>query len=168
MTTPAGAQIEPCSDLRAFPKLLLLLACVQKKLEECPFDLCWLGVQPGDSADLTPVGESGSMAWVRLAGVFPVRSEIGVDNRVRCTSRLNMSIEVGFATCYPINDDGSPLSVNEDLEIAESVSRAMMALWAAVVCCEWDEKNTREVGQWQPLGPMGGVVGGIWSVDVEV
>ena len=156
-----------CDDRRLEPMLLLLLACLQKEAEDCNLDLCYLGIQSGATPDLTAVWEDGSMIWVRLMGVAPIYGEGQAWSH--CTMRLSADIEVGFATCYGVDEDGVAHTAEQDLAILDSVQTGMMALWRAVACCDWAgaHKKTVETTAWVPLGPEGNIVGGTWQVNVE-
>lgn len=150
-------------EARIKPRLLALLDCIEEKFQD--IELCYLGPQAGAGVDLTPIGMDGSMAWVRVSTVSPVI----VANPVPCYVRLGVDIEVGFATCYTINEDGSPRTAEEDLEIMDTVLNAQGLLLEAIQCCNWHDKlKDVQIVSWSPAGPDGGAVGGAWLVSVEI
>ena len=154
-----------CKDERIQPLLLKLLGCIDRTFEECGIETCYIGPQAGALTDLTPMGTSGSMAWVRLVTVAPLPTA----NPVQCYTRLGAQIEIGFATCYTIAEDGSPRTQDEDIAIMVEVTNAQSALLNAILCCDWYPRpKDIEVLSWSPAGPDAGAVGGAWAVNVEV
>lgn len=153
-----------CDDQRIFPRLIDLLGCLKGEFDACGYDLCYLGLQSGQLADLTAIGESGSMGWVRLASMSPMTA----DTRT-CSFRLTVEIEVGFATCYDISEDGQARSVQEDLALAKTLIDAQMLLLRALTCCTWTQsRKDYVIDNWQPIGPEGLVVGGTWTARFDV
>lgn len=153
-----------CGDQRIFPKLIALLGCLKGEFDACGYDLCYLGLQNGQLADLTAIGESGSMGWVRLASMSPMASDVRT-----CSFMLTVEIEVGFATCYELSDDGSARTVQEDLALGKMLIDAQMLLLRALTCCQWTaSRKDYVVDNWQPLGPEGMVIGGMWTARFDV
>lgn len=155
------------TDSRIQPRLLALLGCIKTKFEENEIPLCYIGPQSGALTDLWPMGECGSMAWVRVVSLSPVLGTI--QQQAQCYVRLSLDIEVGFATEYLIHEDGSSHTEDEDIEQMIEVTNAQMLLLEAILCCEWhDRPKDIEVVGWTPAGPDGGAVGGAWQVSVEI
>ena len=162
-------------DTRIQPILTRLTGCVETELKAAGFpDMCFLGLVSGIMADGTHVtGESGPMAWVRQGEITPVVTE-GQPNVMSCATEMEVDVEVGYLTCYPVEADGSPLTVEQNLQIFTEVNAAMMALHRAINCgCAWvkdpgGRRHVYDVISWAPAGPIGGAIGGAWSMKVVV
>lgn len=151
-------------DNRVFPIMTKLAGCLCSKLTDFGFDTCFCGVVTGDATDLTPVSEDGDMGWVRLVGLTPAQEEIAGQ---LCAVRLVANFEVGVASCYPIREEA--LSVDEQLHISDVAMAGMQAALQAILCCDWTPNGRSMIlGEFIPLGPEGGVIGGAWNVSVEV
>lgn len=162
-------------DTRVMPVLTRLMGCVETHVEAAGFKPCFLGIVAGAMPDSTPVGpDTGPMFWLRPGDIVPVLPEGQASGLMTCATELRVDVQVGFFTCYPIDPDGDPLSVEQNLEIADEVSSAMWALHQAINCCTWTknpstrQKVAYDVTTWVPAGPMGGVVGGAWTLQVIV
>lgn len=156
------------------PHLVALAGCVEKKLTESKIATCYGGVITGDDIDTTAIGESGAMWWVRLANVVvqaPGASG-GENGTVQCTPVFVVAATVGYATCYPINDNGESISTDQHAMLSSLVNAAMMALYRGIACCDWAKGNTGlgdvTAVSWTPSGPDGGVMGGEWLVQFQV
>jgi hypothetical protein len=160
-------------DTRVLPVLTRLMGCVEQAMTEAGIPTCFSGIVSGTMADSTPVGpETDPMVWLRQGEVTPIVVE-GAPNVMSCGIQLEVNVEIGFLTCYPVSADGDPLDVDENLAIASLVSAAMVALFKAIACCDWLKatngvKAAYDVTGWAPAGPIGGVVGGAWTLQVIV
>ena len=162
-------------DNKIQPILTRLTGCVETATTAAGFEPCFLGLVSGLMADGTHVSdESGPMFWVRMGEVTPVISE-GRPNIMTCGVELEVNVEVGFLTCYPVEADGAALTVEQNLAIVNEVNAAMMALHRAINCgCAWTKdpvtqrKTPYDVVSWTPAGPIGGVIGGAWSMTMVV
>lgn len=156
------------------PHLVALAGCVDEKLKESKIVTCYGGVITGDDIDMTAIGESGAMWWVRLANVVvqaPGASG-GTNGTLKCTPVFVVAATVGYAVCYPINDNGEALTPKQHVTMSDLVNGAMMALYRGIACCKWAKGNTGlgdvTAVSWTPNGPDGGVMGGEWLVQFEV
>lgn len=161
-------------DTRILPVLTRLMGCLETEMAAAKIPLCFSGIVSGQLADSTPVGpETDSMVWLRQGEISPVLRE-GQPTVTSCGVGLQVDVEIGFLTCYPVEPDGDPLDVDQNLEITTLVNAAMMALFKAIACCNWPEnptshvKATMNVTGWNPAGPIGGVIGGTWALQVTV
>jgi hypothetical protein len=151
-----------CSDKVLYPQLVKLVGCISEQIEKCEIDLCYLGIQSGQIADLTAVMGDGTMAWVRLSTITPI------SDTQRCAISLQAQVEVGFATCYPIDESGEAHTSQEDFALADKCMALQGALLRAVACCDWaDSRRAVTIVNFQPLGPQGGVVGGTWLTTLD-
>lgn len=159
-------------DVTILPPLLRLVGCIESTFEERGLkDLCFLGVVAGTVVDSTYIGEDGGMmAWVR-AGEATVQP---TEMPQKCGVPLSIEVEVGFLTCYPVNEDGEPMTLEQNLQVVSIVQAAMVALRRAILCCSWKRNSDTgkevdvDLTRWAPAGPIGGVVGGAWYLTMDV
>lgn len=159
-------------DTLFYPLLVELAGCLCTELGEAGLETCFCGVVAGDSIDISRVGpDTGGMGWVRLSTIAPgVSNQTGAANVGPCNSQFIAQIEVGYAECYPINEMGESLSLEQELEVTQRIMAGTAAARRAAYCCNWAGKNKRrlQAGEYTPGGPEGGVVWGTWTVGVEV
>jgi hypothetical protein len=133
-------------------------------------DVCFCGVVPGDAAVVQYAGdcsEKCGMAWVRLGSVYPA-SSVGVLDQSpgNCTASIGYDVELGIVRCMSVGDEQGNLPPPEELlAAAELQAKDALVLWRAVYCCDVVEPKTVIVGNYVPLGPDGGLVGGIITVQ---
>lgn len=162
-------------DRRVTPHLVALGGCIDTKLTESKIATCFGGVVSGDGIDMSEIGTSGAMWWVRLANITvgaPGGAGQG-QTRTTCKPVMYANVGVGYATCYPINKDGSAMKPEQQMAISDLVHAAMMALYRGIACCDWDKAPDSGIGDstvvsWTPSGPNGGVLGGEWLVQFEI
>lgn len=154
-------------------KLEQIAACVcaQIEVDELP-KTCFCGILPGAEVAWDYTGDCGEgtcgMAWVRLISVYP-SSVIGTpdESAGNCSALIGMDVEIGIARCVSQpDDDGNPpapadLQADAALQVADA-----MALRKAAVCCA-PEKDFI-LGPYIPVGPSGGLVGGVWTISLQV
>ena len=159
-------------DRRVTPHLVALAGCVGQKLDESSIATCWGGVVSGDGVDLSEIGTDGAMWWVRLANLTVAAPGGQANGTVSCKPVLLANVGVGYATCYPINENGEALDPQQQLKLSDLVHAAMMAMYRGMACCTWHEGSVG-IGQvtvvtWTPQGPQGGVLGGEWLLQFEI
>lgn len=131
---------------------------------------CWCGIFPGQQVAWDFCGECHTgacgMGYLQLARVFPSTQFPSQDVLARCRSPLAYQINVGSLRCLPVADqDGSLPDEGAILDAALAVNLDMAAAHYAIECCI-DKTSEHMVGQYEPLGPMGGCVGGQWMLTV--
>jgi len=148
-------------DISAILADLSTCLCAQILTDGLP-PVCVCGVMPGDEVALDYAGDCDDacgMAWVRLTTAYP-SVQIGIPSSTpgNCTKAIGIEIEIGIVRCLDVGDGGTPpevasLTASAVLQIAD-----MMAMWRAVYCCQ----NAQDfiVGQYTPIGPQGGLIGG--------
>lgn len=154
------------------PRIAVALAalseCLCAELTAVALVPCWCGVLPGQEValDYCSPCESGQcgMAWVRLDLTFPADPFPLQVLDASCEKPLAYRIEMGVAQCVTVNDDGEPLSTEQALDTLVSQTLAMEAMRRALSCCTKDFEVVIE--GYQPFGPQGGCVGGVWSAYV--
>lgn len=106
-----------------------------------------------------------SQAWVRVVNAQPSPGSLsgwGGD----CALVMQLTLEVGVLRCFEIAEGGEAPTATEVMAAAFQSMEDMKAIQCAALSCEvWNSIN---VGQWTPLGPMGGQYGGVWTFTVEV
>lgn len=152
-----------------FDLLTTLAACLCEQIDKSDDPpTCFCGVIPGDVAVGEYAGDCDDvcgMAWVRLVSAYPATG-VGVPNDTvgNCSASLGMDIELGIMRCHPVHEDGSGMTDGELAEVTRLQTSDMMTMWRAVVCC--DALNTKDyiLSGYTPMGPMGGLVGGAFTV----
>lgn len=133
-------------------------------------DYCSITIQPGNAVvfDFGPESGCGGMAWVRLVAANPTSAfpaaDVGVNN---CAFSLAFMVEVGMMAPAPVMEDrmGS-FVLPEDTELFEASMRQsdeMQMMFDAIRTADIPEKV---LGDYLPQGPEGGILGGIWTVQV--
>jgi hypothetical protein len=153
-------------------RLHTLLDCLETAIDGMGSPTpCMTAVFPGAQVAIdycNPCGpDQCGMAWVRLASVFPSTVfPIQDATSTPCPPPMAVTVDIGIARCAPVgDDDGNPPSTDE-WEAASAVQIAdMTAIQDAVLCCFTGKKVV--FGAYQPLGPEGGCVGGVWTVAVD-
>lgn len=144
--------------------------CAQIEADGLP-PFCFCGVVPGEAAILDYAGDCDplcGMAWVRLAGAYPSMivgaPDVSLGN---CGAALGGDIEIGTMRCVPGSDDSGNPPSDAELLLATSLQIAdAEAIRKAIICCPGHKDFT--IGQYTPVGPAGGMVGGAWLLSVQV
>jgi hypothetical protein len=135
-------------------------------------DICSYGLTIGDSYvpfDPDPDDDCDendvmcSQVWVRVENVSPISNESWDGD---CATVMRLTLEVGVLRCFDIPEGGEAPTASDMLAAAVQSMEDMNAIYCAAMGCEvWAAIN---VGQWLPMGPLGGQYGGTWSFTVEV
>ena len=157
-------------DTTFWPKINNLASCLCAQIIAAGLpEPCFCGVLPGASAlsDYCTEG-CGGMAWVRLVNMVEMPISIPTASGVvpsRCNTPLAAVVEVGIIRGFvPVDDQGEPRSQEDWNEAAALTFSDMSVALDAIRCCYNDTEVS--IGQWQPIGPEGGCVGGAWTVTV--
>lgn len=144
-----------------------LASCLCQGIKDCRDipDVCYCGLIPGaqyidmTGADCDPAGQ----AWVRLGQAFP-SARVGVPDLTpgNCGAGVGTVIEVGVMRWFPIQAE--PLTDEEVLEATVIQIRDMEIMREAILCCPSLDKNDFILNTYTPLGPLGGQVGGQWTL----
>jgi hypothetical protein len=152
--------------------LVNLSACVETTLaEKSRPTLCFNGPIPGDGVTSDWFGECEDggpcgMGWVRLITAYP-STTVGQANTAtgNCGKGLGLDIEVGILRCTSVSlPEDVEVEENEALERTEEVLADMLALREAITCCSDLPSSDFILGAWSPMGPLGGLVGGVWTL----
>lgn len=145
-----------------------LLACVCTEVAERGVGpVCWCGLQSGeatwDGCGECDGGHCG-MAYARVIRAFPYTAFPENEGVTTCDTAIGFDLEVGVMRCFPTHEDGTGLEPEEALAVALDVNADLAALHRAIACCL--EVPVRLLGEWVPLGPQGGCVGGAWTLSI--
>lgn len=157
------------TDRSIWPAITSLTSCLCLTLEAHGLPpVCICTPLPGEQMATDYVTESAGMAWVRLESAWPSTAFPNqASSSTSCKAPLAFAIEIGVAYCAPMPDnDGTPPDMAANFEAVEVQLAAMSAMHAAVLCCFPSTSADVAIGQYTPMGPEGGVVGGTWSIIV--
>lgn len=86
-----------------------------------------------------------------------------------CADAWREQIEVGIVRCArgKLTDSGDAPTPEDITWDAEQQESDRLALRGAILCCVAVEGRDLIVGDWQPISPLGGCVGGIWTIFVR-
>ncbi len=140
--------------------------CAQIVVDESP-EPCWCGVMPGQAALIEALGNEcdGGLAWVRLVSAYPSQI-IGQASTLtgNCGMGTGFDLEVGIMRLVVVEEDAPDPA--QSLAAVEQQIKDMETMRRAIGCCPALPKQDYILGQYTPSGPLGGVVGGTWSVFV--
>ena len=161
------------SDL-VFGRLAALASCLCAELKdpinEVP-DVCFCGLIPGNAIPVEYTGDCDDMcgaAWVRLISVYP-SDAIGVivTEPGNCLHGIGIDLEMGIIRCLSVGDEqGNPPPPEELLAATDLAIRDATLMMKALACCESIPPKDVVLGQYQPIGPEGGIIGGSFFVSM--
>lgn len=165
-------------DSGVYPVTTALLGCLQTEFQESGLgtpDV--LTVLPGqDIAVYIGFGDDGEplanmclQVWVRLSSAFVSVNFPTQDTTHPNTQRpLAFELEVGAIRCMSVGDEDGEGAAPEDLLAAARLQMADMAAMKRAICqCLQIARRNYLLEDYAPQGPLGGIVGGSWSVIVE-
>lgn len=166
--TPEG--IETGSE-RLNDALIEFTACIGNGLEDvCSYGLTigetYVPFNPDEDEPCDDEDIQCTQAWVRVMNVQPKAEGVEGFGGQDCYLTLTLDLEVGILRCVEVEEGGEAPNATDVLVAAGQAMTDMNAILCSALGCEvWD---AIEVGQWQPVGPLGGQYGGIWNFTVEV
>lgn len=158
-----------------FAKMAALATCLCAEIERRGLPSpCFCGILPGEVVyDATGFGEcddADGQAWVRLTGAY-ASQQVGVPDETpgNCSKGLGVDLEVGILRYFPYEENGGVLPPDVVLAVAQLQMADMMAMKAAIECCnDLGDSKSIILGSYLPDGPLGGLVGGKWSLSISV
>lgn len=157
---------------RLIDALVEFTGCIGEALD----DLCSYGLTIGETYvpfDPDPEDECDdeenpcTQMWVRVSGVTPFGTvEGGSFGGDSCSVDKRIELEIGILRCMVIEDDGEAPTASDVLVAAAQAMVDMQRMECSALSCTAFESV--ELGNWQPLGPLGGQVGGVWTMTVEL
>lgn len=148
--------------------LISFTGCIGNALEDiCSYGLTigeeYVPFDPDPEDDCEDEDVFCSQAWVRVANIVAVSNDSWEGT---CSSVLRLTLEVGVLRCAPVEEGGEAPRAADVMVAALQAMTDMQAIQCAALGCEvW---NSIDVGDWVPVGPLGGQVGGIWTFTVEI
>jgi hypothetical protein len=156
-----------------YNRLTDLAACLCVQVEDSGLPgLCFCGVIPGDAAVGDHAGDCADvcgMGWVRLAAAYPAAS-VGVPDETpgNCSSSMGLDVELGILRCIEIPADGTPPSSTALAEATELQQADMLVMWRAVMCCDSISVKDAKMSGFRPMGPLGGLYGGAFTIQTVI
>jgi hypothetical protein len=157
-------------------RLTALATCLCAAIEDPDSGVpgvCFCGIIPGNAIPVEYTGDCNDKcgaAWVRLTTAYPANA-VGVLNTqaTACDSGMGIDVEIGILRCISVGDaQGNPPEPAELLAGAELAMDDLMLMWRAVLCCDAFDSRDVILGQYQPVGPEGGLVGGAFTLSMGV
>lgn len=147
--------------------------CGQISADRSP-DTCFCGVIPGEAAVGAYAGNCTNkcgMAWVRLMSMYP-SAGLGVPDTTpagNCAGGLDAIVEVGIMRCVVTMDEqGNPPTAAQQFAATEQQVKDSLTIRRAIACCPVLSPKDFILLNYQPTGPLGGLVGGAWQITVAV
>ena len=162
-----GSDEVPTPDEGLHDALIGFTGCIGTALEDiCSYGLTigegYVPFDPDPEDDCEEEEVSCSQAWVRVMSVHSKGEESWGGE---CAAVLVLDLEVGVLRCFEIPEKGEAPTASDVLLAAMQAMTDMNAIRTAALGCEvWD---AIDVGEWSPMGPMGGQYGGTWTFTVE-
>lgn len=159
-----------------FERLAALATCLCAEILNPDWgvpDVCFCGIVPGEAALGDYAGDCDTkcgMAWVRLSSIYPSNA-VGVmlTEPGNCAFGLGIDGEIGIMRCIPVGDAmGNPPTPDEMLAAAELQVTDALIMQRAMFCCDAIPQRDVILGQYQTLGPDGGLVGGSFPFSMAV
>lgn len=156
-------------DTTAWPAMLSLLDCLCAEVSASGLDTCMCTLLPGQAVPGDYVTEDSGMAWVRLVSMFPSSQLPLVDQSANgCLVPLAYTLEMGALFCAPVAEDSrTPPSLGSNVDATRVQMAALAAMRRALECCLGAKPREVVLGQYTPVGPAGGAVGGTWLVTLS-
>jgi hypothetical protein len=117
-----------------------------------------------------PVDGNGE-AWVRVARTYPAATAtngIARNPAVCGPGLMGIEFQLGIYRCIKgvLDDDGTPPDCDVITNDAVLILADQGAMRRAVLCCDALEPYDPVIGEWRPVGPMGGCAGGVLTVSI--
>lgn len=134
--------------------------------------LCWCGYVPGGTPAYDGCNPCSSdacgMGFVSMSGAG-IGAQLGAPTGPRgagnCHDPLQGAFQMGVLRCWPLEEDGSGPSTETAAEIGLLLLSDMQAMRQAITCCYGDGAL---IGQYTPIDPSGGCVGGMWAFQLAL
>lgn len=153
-----------------------LLACLCTALAETTggapcFCCASAGERPPAMDYCCDCGQGHGQAWVRVVRIFPAAArfpQLSTDVEQCRLGSWGVELEVGAYRCAAVPDNrGNPPSCARVTRDAEVIVDDAAAMRRAITCCFASSDRDQVVGEWRPIGPSGGCVGGSMTVQVR-
>lgn len=164
--------------------LVGLAACLCDALKEAAAktgapEPCFCGVLPGtavaqDYCDEGYCEANNGMAWTRLVSITTeqVQTSPSGASGPSCATVYNITVEAGVLRSAPVFSDseGEPPTVEAQLAASMQQQHDMGVVLSVLDCCDGlpEMLDRPIIGEYLPIGPEGGCVGGAWSATWSV
>ena len=151
---------------KVFDRLTLLAADLCKTVTNDGEDpLCFCDVAPGEGVAHDygfgdSCGDAQGMAWVRLMQEYPAVTP-GEPSLANCGTLRGIEVEVGLLRPYFIQEEGITSEIAVEAVRGQYEDKAMLR--KVILCCEAFGKKDLILGTYVPVGPLGGIFGGIYQ-----
>lgn len=133
-------------------------------------DYCSVTIQPGTAVvfDFGPESDCRGTAWVRLVSANPTASFPAPDTTVNnCISLLAYTVEMGALFPAPVMEETlGAFILPEDIELFEASMRQVREMTMMHKALKAAAIPEKVLGDYAPIGPEGGVLGGTWTLVV--
>lgn len=149
--------------------LVALAQCVKEEVAKNG-ETCFSGLTVGDSfISMSGVDDdcddACGEAWVRVIQMYPSTSTGVAETRsINCSVGLGIDIEIGALRCFEMSAEAPTAEKLLTANVGSMNDAA--AIYRAIACC--DHFPDIVVGTWTPLGPEGGLVGGVWTLSASL
>lgn len=129
-------------------------------------EFCFCGVIPGQGVpDFLSACTKGGVAYTRLITSYPSQTVGQIDQTEgNCAAGIGFDVEVGIYRNFPIRSDGLPLGSDAMLAVSRQQQQDIETMRTAIACCAWVAGKDYIIGQWNPVGPQGAWIGGVFTV----
>ena len=103
--------------------------------------------------------------WVRLINIVPTGQE------ANCPPTMwNLVLGVGVVRCVSsLDDQARPPTAAKMTSEAKVMTQDAADIYEALVCCSIDNaQRGPTIGQWSPVGALGGCAGGEWQTTIRI
>lgn len=150
-------------------RLCLTITAYENRGEAKGVQFC--GLIGGETTPLDYCGpDNCGMAFVRLTNITTSTQVDGetAGGRINCAVLVDANVEVGIARCAPGVDDFGNMPTEADHLEAALAMAVDAGIVLEVISCGKVGGLTIGPGAWNPFGPDGGCVGGVWTATIEV
>jgi hypothetical protein len=131
--------------------------------------VCTAAIFPGEEVAWDYCGECASdkcgFVYVKMAQTYPSSIFPQPDLELGCGSTLAFQLELGVVRCLQVMDDDGDAP---DPDALSASALAMMDDMLAIrYAASMHAPKTHVLSNWVPQGPLGGCVGGYWTLFVS-
>jgi hypothetical protein len=131
--------------------------------------VCTAAIFPGEEVAWDYCGECASdhcgFVYIKLTQGYPSTTFPAPALDLSCAAPLAFQVDLGIVRCLPVmDDDGDPPDPDELSASALSMMDDMFAIKHAIAQVA---DKVHILGNWVPQGPVGGCVGGYWTLFVS-
>lgn len=166
-----GSDVEPdpAKPNRVLNALIEFTGCIGGGFDDvCSYSLIpgegYIPFEPDEDEDCED--EDCSQVWVRVVSANPTPQNTEGWDGQQCGFTMDVNLEVGILRCMEVVEKGKAPSASAMLGYAMQAMEDSDAIMCAALGC--DVGISLDIGQWTPLGPLGGEYGGQWTMTLQV